>query len=158
MDQLTTYTNMANLYVQYVHRHYNHAVVVFDGYANGPSTKDETHQRRTSSHNIMLGSISGQIIQLTMKKTSFLANTKKKQNFLYFIGSKLDITGIKVQHSASDADYNILSDILSDINILTLQDVNPDVTASPLFYLHALRMQHCVQTIWHRKDDGNGQM
>ena len=107
----TTYTNMSNPYVQYVHRHYNHAVVVFDGYANGPSTKDETHQRRTSSHIIMLGSILGHNMQLTMKKTSFLANTKK-QNFLYFFGSELDITG-KVQHSASDADYNIVS-LLSD--------------------------------------------
>ena len=31
---------------------YNHAVVVFDGYASGPSSKDVTHQRRASSQNI----------------------------------------------------------------------------------------------------------
>ena len=48
-------------------------------------------------------------MQLPMKKKSFLANSKNKQKFLYFIGSELDKTGIKVQHSASDADYNIVS-------------------------------------------------
>ena len=48
----TTYANLSNLYVQYVHRHYKHAVVVFDGYPSDPSTKDETHQRHTSSQNI----------------------------------------------------------------------------------------------------------
>ena len=48
----TTYANLSNLYVQYVHRHYKPAVVVFDGYASGFSTKDETYQRRTSSQNI----------------------------------------------------------------------------------------------------------
>ena len=48
----TTYANLSTLYVQYVHHHYNHAVVVFDGYGSGPSTKDEAHQRRGSSHNI----------------------------------------------------------------------------------------------------------
>ena len=56
----TTYANLSNLYLQYVFRHYNQAVVVFDGYANGPSTYDETHQRRTSSHNIGQRSILSQ--------------------------------------------------------------------------------------------------
>ena len=40
----TTYANPSSLY-----RHYKHAVVVFDGYANDPSIKNETHQRRASS-------------------------------------------------------------------------------------------------------------
>ena len=110
---------------------------------------------------------------------------------------KVDKTGIKVQHSASDADYNIVSTActmtkrrsvtiggddtyqlvlmlhnlrLSNhniffqtaskiINILTLQDyVNADAAASPMLFQHPLRMQHCVQTIWNRKADGNGQM
>lgn len=35
-------------YVQYVIQRYGKATVVFDGYQNGPSTKDCTHQRRTS--------------------------------------------------------------------------------------------------------------
>ena len=71
----TTYANLSNLYVQYVHRHYKHAVVVFDGYESGPSTKDETHQRRTSSQNIGAEVNFKPEMQLIMKKKSFLANS-----------------------------------------------------------------------------------
>ena len=139
--------------------------MISDGYASGPSTKDETHQRRASSQNIGAEVNFKLEMQLTMKKKSFLANSKNKQKFLYFIGSELDKTGIKVQHSASDADYNIVStactmakrrsvtivgddtDLLvlmlhhlspSHHDIRTLKDhINPDVAASLLF-LHAL--------------------
>ena len=82
----TTYANLASLYVQYVHRHYRHAVVVFDGYGSGPSTKDEAHQRRAMSKNIGAEVDFKPEMQLTMKK-SFLANPRNKQMFLYFIGS-----------------------------------------------------------------------
>ncbi|CAG2250735.1 unnamed protein product [Mytilus edulis] len=42
-----TFGRIADLYVDHVCRKYNTAIVVFDGYENGPSTKDPTHQRRT---------------------------------------------------------------------------------------------------------------
>ena len=83
--------------------------MVFDGYASGPSTKDETHQRRASSQNNGAEVNFKPEMLLTIKKKSFLANSKNKQKFLYFIGSELEETGIKVQHSATDADYNIVS-------------------------------------------------
>ena len=71
----TTYANLSNLYVQYVHRHYKHAVVVFDGYTSDPSTKDETHERHTSSQNIGAEGNFKPEMQLTMEKKSFLANS-----------------------------------------------------------------------------------
>lgn len=46
---LTTYANLSSLYTQNEHQHFRHAAVVFHGYENGPSTKDETHQRRVRS-------------------------------------------------------------------------------------------------------------
>ena len=104
----TTYADLANLYVQYVHRHYNHAVVVFDGYENGPSTKDEAHHRRSSSQNIGAEVSFTPEMQLTMKKKSFLANFKNKQRFVYFIGSELEKAGLEVKHCAGDADYDIV--------------------------------------------------
>ena len=69
-------------FVQYVHRHYKHAVVVFDGYASDPSSKEETHERRASSQNIGAEVNFKPEMQLTMKKKSFLANSKNKQKFL----------------------------------------------------------------------------
>ncbi|EDO33944.1 predicted protein [Nematostella vectensis] len=44
-----TYDNIIASYVRYVDQRYNQATVVFDGYESGPSTKDSTHQRRSST-------------------------------------------------------------------------------------------------------------
>ena len=73
--------------MQYVHRYYRHAVVAFDGYGSGPSSKDEAHQRRAMSKNIGAEVDFKPEMQLTMKKKSFLANPRNKQMFLYFISS-----------------------------------------------------------------------
>jgi len=40
-----THDKILQSYVSYVTKHYGQAVVVFDGYAAGPSTKDCTHHR-----------------------------------------------------------------------------------------------------------------
>ena len=45
----TSYANLCQLYIQYICNHFHNALVVFDGYGGGPSTKDETHKRRTGS-------------------------------------------------------------------------------------------------------------
>lgn len=105
----TTFAQLSSLYVEYVHNHYKCAVVVFDGYESGPSTKDEAHQRRSRLSNIGAEVDFKPEMYLTMKKKSFLANPKNKQKFLYFIGNELEKTGVKVKHSTGDADYDIVS-------------------------------------------------
>ena len=94
--------------MQHVHRRYRHAVFIFDGYGNGPSTNDEAHQRRLSSNNIGTEVDFKPEMQLTMKK-AFLANPRNKQKFLYFIGSELEKAGIELHHNGGDADYDIVS-------------------------------------------------
>ena len=42
-----TYGKILHDYGNYVTKHYGQAVVVFDGYETGPSTKDSMHQCRT---------------------------------------------------------------------------------------------------------------
>ena len=42
-----TYSAICNLYVDHVKSNYKNAVVVFDGYEGGPSTKYTVHLRRT---------------------------------------------------------------------------------------------------------------
>lgn len=91
MANQTTYVIVSSLYVQYVHRHYRHAVVTFDGYGSGSSTKDEAHQRRASSNNIGAERNLKAGMQLTMKE-AFLANPRNKQKFLHLIGSNLEKT------------------------------------------------------------------
>ena len=45
----TSYADICQLCIQHVHKHYYNALIVFDGYNGGPTTKDKTHQRRTSN-------------------------------------------------------------------------------------------------------------
>ena len=45
----STYADICRMYTQYVVNTYSDAVVVFDGYCGGASTKDETHRRRAEN-------------------------------------------------------------------------------------------------------------
>ena len=44
----STYFDISNSYLKYVKAKYGNTIVVFDGYHEGLSTKDNTHIRRTS--------------------------------------------------------------------------------------------------------------
>ena len=48
----STYYDICQAYVKYVTSHYGRAVVVFDGYHEGPSTKEATHRRRSLKHTV----------------------------------------------------------------------------------------------------------
>ena len=76
---------------------------------SGPSTKDEAHQRRSRSNNIRAEVDFKPELLLTMKKEPFLTNPRNMQEFLYFIGSKLEKAAVELYHSAGDADYDIMS-------------------------------------------------
>ena len=43
-----SYLDIANAYVEFVKADYGEAIVVFDGYMSGPSTKDNTHLRHST--------------------------------------------------------------------------------------------------------------
>ena len=66
------------IYVDYVNQRYQRCTMVFDGYEEGPTTKDPTHQRRSG------GSV-GPVVNFTfqtvmkLKKNIFLNSTVNKQ-------------------------------------------------------------------------------
>ena len=82
-DKQSTYHEVIQKYINYVESHYGKRSIVFDGYQDGPSTKDHEHARRTmkskKSPNVSvhlenwIGNISQQ---------AFLVNNNKKQCFL----------------------------------------------------------------------------
>ena len=101
----TPYKHLAERYVEYVKRSYPHAIVVFDGYFGGPSTKDMAHVQRST--------LSGRDVQLTpdmllSEKKEFLSNTTNKQRFTHLVGRCLEENGIPVQHAQGDADCVIV--------------------------------------------------
>ena len=104
----TSYANLCQLYIQYICNHFPNALIVFDGYGGGPSTKDETHQRRTGNEMGVNVDFTSDML-LKMKKKSFLANPKNKQKFIDLLGSEMvKEKGIQVRHSIGDADYDIV--------------------------------------------------
>ncbi len=79
---------------------------MFDGYQQGPSTKDPTHLRRKTNgvgpevklkeHTVM-----------RHKQDVFLSNDNNKQSFILMLGKKLQYYGYTVHHAAADADLLI---------------------------------------------------
>lgn len=82
-------------YCNLVKANYGSAHVVFDGYCNGPSVKDVTHERRTK------GTVGTRVqfdfrTPFKTKKETFLSNVENKQNFIDMLGNHLTEVGCKI--------------------------------------------------------------
>ena len=86
-------------------RHYGNAVIVFDGYENGPSTKDNSHSRRTREQTTEVHFIGSTI--MNVKKDAILSNKKNKQSFINMLSTILEQTGCNTRHARGDADVLI---------------------------------------------------
>ena len=103
----TSYADICQLYIQHVHKYYYNALIVCDGYEGGPTTKDETHQRRTG--NEMGVEVDFTLDMLLRMKKSFLANQKNKQTFFNLLTIQMKKEGdIQVENSIDDADFDIV--------------------------------------------------
>ena len=94
------------MYFSYVTSNYGTCIVVFDGYANSPSTKDCAHFRRCG------GRMGDEVysdfkIKLHKKKENFLSNPKNKQRLILMMGGSLERAGCIVHHARGDADLLI---------------------------------------------------
>ena len=102
----STFHQICTEYTNLVERHYGKCHVVFDGYENGPSIKDVTHQRRTKG-------LRGTKIKFNKstpfktKKELFLTNTENKQDFINMLGKYLSEKGCTVLNADGDADLMI---------------------------------------------------
>lgn len=102
-----TYDEICQNYTRYVASHYDKPTVIFDGYVDGPSTKDPTQHRRTGSHVAPTVQFSGSML-LTGKKEDFLSNKENKQRFINLLSQHLERHGCQVNHAKADADLLIV--------------------------------------------------
>ena len=102
----STFQHIISAYVQFVNYHYPRAVVVFDGYVSGPSTKDMTHLRRTKGQKRAAVHFSTDMA-LQSSKEQFLVNKENKQRFISALGATLETT-CTVVHAKADADLDIV--------------------------------------------------
>ena len=94
------------MYSSYVTFSYGTCIVVFDGYANLPFTKDCAHFRRCG------GKMGAEVyvdskMKLNTNKEDFPSNPKNKQRLILMMGGSLERAGSIVHHARGDADLLI---------------------------------------------------
>ena len=156
------YSDILSLYVQYVTRRYGQATVVFDGYEDGPSTKDCAHQRRSGICGPAV-SFDGDMI-LKMKKDMFLSNPANKQRFINLLGEKLQLSGYTINHSSGDADLMIVQAAVEsakstttvlvgdDTDLLVLLCYHAETSAHELFFIPQPKQRSITRKIWNIKE------
>ena len=82
LKQIVTCLMMVPCYADFTVRHYGQATVVFDGFGEGPSIKDNTHQRRGESmHPIVRFTTETEFFKA--KRRTFCVVSKTKQTWLH---------------------------------------------------------------------------
>ena len=111
-------------YTSHVKKRYGKAVILFDGYTSGPSTKDGTHQRR-------LGTLQGRAVNfqtqmsLKIKTEEFLSSDENNQRFINFLSDSLEAAGCEVHHPKDDADLLIVQTAIKVVlqrNVILARD------------------------------------
>ena len=99
----STFQTIIGAYVHFVTS--PRALVVFDGYASGPSTKDMAHLRRTKGQKWAIVHFSTDMVLQTSKEQFFCE--QRKQRFISALGVALETTSTVV-YSKADADLDII--------------------------------------------------
>jgi hypothetical protein len=108
----STFDSICKMYVTHVSQKYGAPAIVFDGYNDGPSTKDVAHLRRTGGiTGVAVHFTGGMVIQC--KKEEFLSNAANKQRFIHLLSNHLEKIGCDIYHATGDADFLIVQTTLS---------------------------------------------
>jgi len=137
---------------------YSQAMVLFDGYKEGPSTKDCAHQRRSGVSGPSVN-FDGDMV-LKMKKDIFLSNTANKQWLIKLLGEKLQLLGCNIIHAPGDADLMIvqmaiqsaksITTVLAgdDTDLLVLLCHHADTSTHDLFFIPQPKQWSTTRKIW----------
>ena len=131
-----TYKTIINNQAEYVNRKYGRAIVVFDGYEGGPSTKDAVHLKRTAG---AVGPTVNFTLNMVMKckKTDFLNNTTNKQCFINLLAAQLKINGCTKHHAIADADVLIVQTAVQAASHMNTVVIGDDTDLLILLCYHA---------------------
>ena len=157
-----TFNGLCQLYTDYVTKNYSNSVVVFDGYETGPSTKDNTHLRRSR------GKIGAEVhfkedMILQSKKDDFLANVVNKQQFIYLLSEKLQQAGCTTVHATGDADLLIVQTaaecakngtttvIGEDTDLIVLLCMHADTNQSDVIFRSETKQKRKKMRVWDIK-------
>lgn len=132
----STFHLICSQYREFIRKRYSKAVVVFDGYIDGPNTKDITHLRRNK------GAVGTNVAfsfdtPFRSKKETFLNNSVNKQKFISMLSECLVADGVQVRQASEDADCLIVETAieLADQSNVTVVGEDTDVLVLLLFHV-----------------------
>ena len=117
----STYNDIASQYLKYLNDRYSsiasEIVVVFDGYDTEYSTKTDEHSHRNQGVSISADiNITNPDMLLSVKKNSFLRNTRNKNQLIKLICKKLHSNDIVSIQAEGDADFLIVKTAMDFVN------------------------------------------
>ena len=130
-----SYGDIAQSYADFTIRHYGSATtVVFDGYDEGPSIKDNTHERRGQNIHPIVGFTAA--TEFTGKKEEFLSRDVNKQRLIQMISDELRKRDCTVVNALGDADVDIVKAAVeaSRLHTTTLIGEDTDLLVLLLYY------------------------
>ena len=101
-----TYGSIARSCAKFTARCYGKATVVFDGYNDGPSIKDNAHQQRRRNKTPPV-EISAET-KFEGKSENFLSEPRNKHEFIYHVANELQKLKCNVIQAEGDADVDIV--------------------------------------------------
>ena len=135
-NQGDTYGSIANAYASFTTRTYGAAIIVFDGY-DGPSTKDNTYQRRKRNELPRIIDVKAERI-FTGTKDQFLNTTSHKESMIRLISDKLRQHGCTVVQASGDADVDIVEAAVSSSMTKSTTVIGEDTDLLVLLLFKAL--------------------
>ena len=129
-----SYNTIASSYADFTVRHYGLATVVFDGYGECPSIKDNTHQRRGQNTHPVVNFTAD--MEFSGKNENFLSRDKNKEGMITLISTELTKRGCRVIQASGDADIDIVKATVdcSQLCSTTLVGEDTDLLILLLYY------------------------
>ncbi len=95
---------------------------MFDGYPNGPSTKDTTQNRKAGIHVGATVQVSGYMV-FDGRKKDFLSNKENEQRFITMLIDHLKSHGCHIEHARTYADLLMVQTAIAATNRTTKSSV-----------------------------------
>lgn len=131
----STYSSIADAYASFTTKLYGQATVVFDGYG-GPTTKDNTHQRRKTAA-VRKVNIT-ESTKFVGKKDDFLSNETNKQSLIDMIAVRLRQNDCHVVQAEGDADVDIVKAAVSSSRTRSTTLIGEDTDLLTLLLHHGV--------------------
>ena len=136
-----SFSDVVDIYVKFLHSRYaQSAVIVFDGYDCGATTKDHEHKRRLTKATKIAPEITFTTETiLSDDQQAFLANTVNKARFIEMLSCGLRHQGFTVVQAEADCDTGVVSTALVKASCRQTVAVAADDTDILVMLVHHLQ-------------------